>query len=192
MGQWQVGRFIGRVGLAAALGLMASALQARDTYSPAERPPAGYGGQQYVDSEGCLFMRAGHGGQTVWIPRVTRAGVPMCGYPPSGIRVPVAGDAGTGKTSRPPADAGAKGAAPGSSGGAEGFVVAVGSFGIAANANKAEARLKALGYRVGRVAGGSAALVTVFAGPFSSAAAAEDARSALRNAGFPGAVVMGG
>ena len=57
---------------------------------PAELPPKGYGGQQYVDSKGCLFVRAGQTpDQPVWVPRVTREGRPMCDNPPSGQRVPV-------------------------------------------------------------------------------------------------------
>jgi hypothetical protein len=57
---------------------------------PAEVPPATYAGQQYVDSKGCLFLRAGPKGNETWTPRVTRDGVPLCNYPPSGRRVPVA------------------------------------------------------------------------------------------------------
>jgi hypothetical protein len=60
---------------------------------PAELPPADYAGQQYVDSKGCLFMRAGPKGNERWIPRVTREGTPLCDNPPSGQRVPVV-DAG--------------------------------------------------------------------------------------------------
>jgi hypothetical protein len=60
---------------------------------PAELPPKDYAGQQYVDSRGCLFMRAGPAGNETWIPRVTRDGVPICGNPPSGRRVPVVDDA---------------------------------------------------------------------------------------------------
>lgn len=77
-----------------AQALTVQAVAAGKLATPAEFPPADYRGQQYVDSKGCLFMRAGEGAQTVWIPRVTRYGIPLCGNPPSGKRVPVEGEAG--------------------------------------------------------------------------------------------------
>ena len=79
---------------ALALALATLPGQARDLTEPAELPPPDYRGQQYVDSKGCLFMRAGADGQDLWIPRVTRDGVPLCGNPPSGKRVPIAGEPG--------------------------------------------------------------------------------------------------
>ena len=74
--------------LAAVFG--ATAVAARGLDGPAELPPAGYKGQQYVDSRGCVFLRAGYGGQVTWVPRVSADRKQLCGYPPSGGTVAVA------------------------------------------------------------------------------------------------------
>ena len=76
--------------LAAGLALVGPV--AADMAGPAELPPDDYAGQQYADSKGCLFLRAGPKGDETWIPRVTRDGVPLCDNPSSGQRVPVAQD----------------------------------------------------------------------------------------------------
>jgi hypothetical protein len=82
---------IGRATLqAAAAGLMLVWPAAAELAVPAEQPPGTYAGQQYVDSKGCLFMRTGPEGKETWTARVTRDGLPICDYPPSGQRVPVA------------------------------------------------------------------------------------------------------
>lgn len=50
---------------------------------PAEMPPLSFEGREYVDSKGCVFIRAGMDGNVVWVPRVDRNRDPVCGYPPS-------------------------------------------------------------------------------------------------------------
>lgn len=186
----------------------ASQASAQETIQPAEIPPAGYNGLQYIDTKGCVFLRAGTEAGTIWVPRVTAGGKQLCGYPPSGQRVPVAGETVAGETgsgegtfeaaeAAPDAGADTKAAvaspAPGKEpADASRFVVALGSFGFASNVDKAAAGAEALGYPAikGKLTGGEQGLVTVFAGPFDSKAEAEVARQKLRNAGFPDAILM--
>lgn len=191
-----------RVAAALVVGLLLVVpAMARDPIRPAELPPPDYAGLQYVDSKGCMFVRAGRGAEVVWVPRVSREGVPICGNPPSGQRVPVVEEGATTAyvpeaAVAPKAETGAASAAsppvigetaPG------GYFVAVGSFGLAENSDRAEAMLRALGYEVvrGRVQGGQASLTTVYAGPFPDAGAAANAWQTLRENGFPDAIVMG-
>lgn len=72
-------------GLALAIG-MALPVMSQTVASlggPAELPPESFRGDQYVDSRGCIFIRAGYGGQETWVPRVSRDRQPLCGYPPT-------------------------------------------------------------------------------------------------------------
>ena len=73
-----------------ALGLLldpvaGSAQSLRRDDGPAEYPPASYRGSQYVDSEGCIYIRAGVDGSTTWVPRVSRDRKVVCGYQPTQV-----------------------------------------------------------------------------------------------------------
>ncbi|MEL7091280.1 MAG: SPOR domain-containing protein [Pseudomonadota bacterium] len=61
----------------------ASAQTLRSAQVPAEFPPSSFTGTQYVDSAGCVFIRAGIDGNTTWVPRVNRQRRQICGQTPS-------------------------------------------------------------------------------------------------------------
>ncbi|APX13652.1 hypothetical protein BWR18_03045 [Tateyamaria omphalii] len=62
---------------------MGQAQSLRNGQTPAEFPPASFNGTQYVDSRGCVFIRAGIDGNVTWVPRVNRQRQLICGQTPS-------------------------------------------------------------------------------------------------------------
>lgn len=75
--------------IAASLGLgMVQAKTLRSAGEPAEFPPASFKAKQYVDSRGCVYIRAGIDGLITWIPRVARNRQVLCGYKPSFAEAP--------------------------------------------------------------------------------------------------------
>ena len=61
------------------VGRPVQALSMAEAGKPAEMPPANFSGIQFVDSRGCIYIRAGYGGQIIWVPRVTRKREVICG-----------------------------------------------------------------------------------------------------------------
>lgn len=66
-----------------AFGPVAALAQSGQLALPAEFPPASYSSNQYIDSTGCAFLRAGLSGTVAWVPRVNRDRSQLCGFQPS-------------------------------------------------------------------------------------------------------------
>lgn len=163
------GRFIALAGLCGLVAVGAA------WAAPAEAPAGDYAGRSYVDSAGCAFQRGVMNGTVLWVARVAADGAPVCGLAPTfAPEVAVAPKAVRAKAVR------AK-AAP--------VVLAgrwlqVGAFADPANAQRALARLGALGLPRATLAVKGGRLKAVLAGPFDDRAAFDAARGALRQAGF--------
>ena len=89
---------------AVSMGSFAPAQSLRAVSGPAELPPAGFTSDQYVDSRGCVFIRAGYGGVDTWVPRVGNNRKPICGQRASVAAVaPARAAAAVGATKPAPA-----------------------------------------------------------------------------------------
>lgn len=95
-------------GLLALAGVWAiSAVGQAMISGPAETPPLSYQGREYIDSAGCMFIRAGVDGNVVWVPRVDSNRELVCGFQPTFTSAQLAA-ANTGSTMMPSVgDAGA-------------------------------------------------------------------------------------
>lgn len=69
--------------LTSSLSLPAFSQDLRSSEGPAEFPPASFTGKQYVDSAGCVYIRAGVDGAVTWVPRVNRNRSLLCGFKPT-------------------------------------------------------------------------------------------------------------
>ncbi|WP_170207055.1 hypothetical protein [Roseinatronobacter monicus] len=69
------------LGVAAAVASMGHAQT--NGLDPAELPPAGFEGREYVDSRGCVFLRSTFGGEVTWVPRYGPDRQPVCNGTPS-------------------------------------------------------------------------------------------------------------
>lgn len=65
----------------AALSFAGIALAQTDV--PAELPANDYPGQSYIDSKGCIFLRAGYGDAASWVPQVGQDRKQVCGQAPT-------------------------------------------------------------------------------------------------------------
>ncbi len=72
------------ISMVSILGSMPVFGQTLDTVTgPAELQPLDFKGDQFVDSTGCVFIRAGFDGRDRWVPRVLRSKKLVCGFKPS-------------------------------------------------------------------------------------------------------------
>ncbi len=79
-----IGKFLAIAAIATVSGFgTAQAQSLGDKQTPAEFPPADFKSKQYVDSRGCVYIRAGVDGATTWVPRVTRDRKVICGFKPT-------------------------------------------------------------------------------------------------------------
>lgn len=81
----------GILAMAAALAVLAPVGMAQAQWTlanvgpPRNPPPIDFQGREFVDSRGCVYIRAGFNGIVNWVPRVTRGRQVMCGRQPTRV-----------------------------------------------------------------------------------------------------------
>lgn len=197
-------------GLACATGLNA---QSTDGFGgPAEAPPASFEGASFVDSKGCMFFRTEAAGKVVWVARVTRSGLQVCGFKPTEVArsVPQQKPAQTPSGSlvpqgfKPAWTDGRlneqRGPRPSSSLSTvegpkleatapiptDGPTIQVASFSVPANAKAVQKKLRAAGWptQIERQLINGRQWDVVMVGPFASAAEASGAQAEIHAMGF--------
>ena len=148
----------------AAFSAMTAAPAALAQPVPAEEPPAGYSGRDYVDSRGCTFQRLVFNGTVAWVALLGADGAQVC--------TPVVAPAGRQDAAPAASDAPKRAVSPALP---AGYWVQVGAFQAAANADRAIAQLQELGFPVLKWPVKAGQLTGALAGPFADRAAADEA-----------------
>jgi hypothetical protein len=165
------------------LGAGAAAQSLRGAELPAEFPPLAFEGLQFVDSRGCVFIRAGFEDAPTWVPRLTRDRRQVCGFDPTfgtaGGSAPAdVREVATSAVSAPNASASPQALAT--------PFVQVGTFGVEANATNSAGRLRDLGLPVviDLMEFSGKTYRVVLAGPFADGAELQSALRMARELGF--------
>lgn len=156
---------------------------------PAELPPAGFTGAQFVDSLGCVYIRGGQEDAVQWVARMNSSHQAICGFAPSFApeKAPIAlvpkdtapTDGRTAATDVQPVVG-------------NGLLVQVATFGISANAAKTKSQLAAMGFPVQArsITRAGKTYQVILLGPFADADKAKLALAAARKAGFRDAFTL--
>ncbi len=67
----------------AVLAVSGQTVLGQSSITPAELPPEGFEGREFVDSRGCIFLRSTFAGEVTWIPRFGPDRQPICSGMPS-------------------------------------------------------------------------------------------------------------
>lgn len=147
----------------AAFSAMMAARAALAQPVPAEVPPAGYSGRDYVDSRGCTFQRLVFNGTVAWVALLGADGTQVC--------TPVVAPAGPQDVAPAASDAPKRAVSPALP---AGYWVQVGAFRAIANAERTVTQLQELGFPALKWPVKAGQLTGALAGPFADRAAADE------------------